>query len=243
LAAGVSIGEVAAFAAYEALWVVVPGAALVALLRPRSQLFEIVALGWAAGYAVEVLAFAGTSAIGFRPLFWGLPVLAAVVGVAAARRRQAPPGTQGAAALSSGQRWATSGVCLLALTYLVGGAFLPAALPRDVVEVAYPPDTVFQLAVATEALHHWPITNPQVAGEPLPYHNFAFVHLAAIAQVTGIDLATIRLRLYLVPGVLAIVLLLVLVGKAIAVGRHREKDRAWVGVMAAALVVGAGKST
>src|SRR5204863_3045408 len=90
-------------------------------------------------------------------------------------------------------------------------------LPRDVgLGATYAEDTVFTISIAAEALHHWPVTLPMVAGQPLHYHLFAYMHMAAISQVTGIDLSVVILRLYEIPLLLLFALQLYLAGKRIS---------------------------
>src|SRR5262249_52371311 len=94
--------------------------------------------------------------------------------------------------------------------------------------VPHPTDMPFHLAFAAEAFHHWPLQTPGVVGQPLHYHYFAHIHIAAIAQVTGIGLDRVFFRLYLVPLTALLVLQLSLLGKAIT-------GRAWAGPLTAAL--------
>ena len=46
------------------------------------------------------------------------------------------------------------------------------------------------------------------SGEPLPYHYFVNIHLAAISQVTRLDLPLVFLRLFILPLIVLLVLLL-----------------------------------
>ncbi len=64
---GVSAGQILLFLGYEIAFVAIPGAAVLWALRGRrSGLLETVALGGAAGSALEILAFSATAAVGAR---------------------------------------------------------------------------------------------------------------------------------------------------------------------------------
>lgn len=118
---------------------------------------------------------------------------------------------------------------MVALAY-----FEPNPLPDQVGRVAYGLDHVWNLSLAGEVKHHWPVTDPSVSGTALPYHLFASVDLAAISQVTGLDLAVVFFRLSLVP--LLLVFIVELAWAGVVVSR-----RAWAGPVAAALVLFAGE--
>ena len=45
--------------------------------------------------------------------------------------------------------------------------------------VSYYADVVWNIAMAAEALHHWPLDVPSLAGVPLRYHYFADIDAAA----------------------------------------------------------------
>ena len=104
---------------------------------------------------------------------------------------------------------------MLLLLYASAVGFSQTPLPRDTTAVTYQEDTVFAISLAAEALHHWPLTIPSVAGEPLRYHVFADTHMAAISQVTGIDLSVVVMRLYEIPLLLLFSLQLILAGRRI----------------------------
>jgi len=73
--------------------------------------------------------------------------------------------------------------------------FAPSPLPRIARSVSYYPDLIFQISLAAEMLHHWPFLDPSVSGQSLHYHIFVNIDMAAVEQVTRVDLATIALRL------------------------------------------------
>jgi hypothetical protein len=228
LASGVRLGEVARFVPYELCFVMVPGwLAYRALIpSPGGRLRQLV-FGWSLGYLLEILAFMATAAIDRRGLFVVYPLLIGVpAGWLVGRRARAsaridvPRGARAHLSVASLSLGAL--LCVALLLYATGVSFSENPLPRDTATTSYHEDTVFTISLAGEALHHWPMTVPMVSGEPLHYHLFAYMHMAAISQVTGIDLSTVVLRLYAVPLLLLLALQLVVagrsVGRALSVG-------------------------
>ncbi len=102
LVSGVSVGDIAKFVAFEALYVVLPGCLLCVLVSPTSwelaslapgRRLRVVAIGWPLGYALEIGAFALTAVLHVRGVFALLPLLAAATlgpGVVYRRRRAHP---------------------------------------------------------------------------------------------------------------------------------------------------------
>jgi hypothetical protein len=204
---GVSPADAARYAAFQALFVLLPGCLLYLLLSPRHQgWLRTLAIGWPLGVAIEIGAFALTAALDERWLLQLLPVIAALtLGPAlAARRRVAreDPHALAAARLDPVARRAgvkqlvalCLGVCLV-LALLALRFFAHYPLPEHTRSVAYLPDNVFTISLAAEARHHWPITEPYVAGQALHFYPGVFIHVAAIGQVTGVAAATVVLRL------------------------------------------------
>jgi hypothetical protein len=98
LISGVSVGDIARFLAFEALYVVLPGCLLYLLLSPASwelsppagARLRVLAVGWPLGYALEIGAFALTAVLHARGVFAFLPLLAVATlgpGVVYRRRR------------------------------------------------------------------------------------------------------------------------------------------------------------
>jgi hypothetical protein len=228
LATGVRLGEIAVFATYEFTFVFLPGWLVYrAFSAPGGRLREIV-FGWSLGYVLEILAFLVTAELGVRDGFSVYPI---VVGTPAAllawrrRAREAPLRTT-----HPGRAiWVGAGLCMLLLAYAAAVGFSQTPLPRGITSATYQEDTVFVISLAADALHHWPMTLPTVSGEPLNYHLFAFMHFAAVSQVTGIDLSVVIMRLYEVPLLVLLALSLVLAGRRIG--------RTWGAGLAALAVV------
>ncbi len=241
LLTGVSMLDAARYLAFEGLFVLLPGCMLYALLSgERKERLRMLAIGWPLGWAIEIGAFALTAALGRRELFQLLPVLAVLVlGPALLRSR----GLSLAAALR--QLASTRGRPRSeerGMPLLVGGCIVSAAamvlliewftrypLPGHAATVAYFPDNVFDISIAADARHHWPIMEPYVAGQPLHYYTGFFIHAAAINQVTGVSIAAVVLRLFPTTVTLVIALQLWLLGSKL--GRSR-----WAGTLAVALL-------
>ena len=232
LFSGVGAADVALYAAYEVGFVVLPGVLLVRALGVRVGGWGgQVCIGWALGYVLEIAAFAGTAALGARWLFLLYPPLV-VAGVALHARRagNSSVGTADAERAASGPGWAAAVVAMLAIGFLAADSFSQLTLPSSLGSAHYYPDVVWYWAVAGEALHHWPIADPTVAGSSLSYHVFVSLHMAAAAQVTGIELGVIALRLQ------PLTMLLVVVLGLVFAGRHFSRQ-VWGGPVAAALVL------
>jgi hypothetical protein len=207
LMTGVPTAVVARFIAFEALYVLLPGCMLYAILsRPTGGWLYVLAIGWPLGCAIEIGVFAATAALGRREWFRFLPVAAAVTlgpplaraygrscartirEVLARRPREERRRERGLPLLVLGLS-VTFVVSLLALRYFAHYP-LPGAS-----SVSYLPDNVFAMSIAAEARDHWPITAPYVAGQPLHFYPGVFIHIAAISQATGIASSSVVLRL------------------------------------------------
>jgi hypothetical protein len=240
----VSVGELARFVGYECVFIGLPGIAVYRALsrRPGGALRQV-AIGWPLGYALEIGAFALTAALDLRALLPVIPL--AATGVAAgylwhARRRvegeEDTPGEKAPAALPlpPAAVWAVAAVVTVALGYLALGYFTETPLPDEVASVSYYQDNVWDIELVAEAKNHWPMEDPSVAGEPLRYHTYAFIHMAAVSQVTGIEPSTLLFRL--VPA-----WLMLLVGlQVVALGRALGGS-VWTGPLAVALVLLVGE--
>ena len=103
----------------------------------------------------------------------------------------------------------------MAIAYMTVAYFLFSPLPARAGSVVYIPDLVFHLGVATEALHHWPISDPKVAGTSLPYETFVYMKLASAAAITHVPLPTVLFRLYIVPLLVGLVALMRCAGEVL----------------------------
>lgn len=236
LGSGVAPSVVARFAAFEALWVVLPGCLLYVLLSPApGGRLRTLAIGWPLGYALEVGAFALTAALNVRGALALLPLLSLVFGGLIVLRAEgrdrlrtllARPGasTEAAPGLLVPLAVAAA-VVLLAFTF-----FASSPLPEHARSVSYSEDNMFDVALAAEVRHHWPVTEAWVAGEPLRYYMGVFIHAAALNQVLGISLAVSFLRL--LPSTMFLIAALQLWALGSSLGRSR-----WIGPLAAVLLL------
>ena len=223
LASGVRVDEIARFVPYELGFVILPGWLVYrACMIPAGGGLRQIVFGWSLGYLLEVLAFFVTATTGTRSLFVVYPLVVGIPAALIVWRRTRP--LAGKAGLLASTRPSISTICgvalicSLVLVYAGAVGFSQTPLPREISSATYQEDTVFTISIAAEALHHWPVTLPMVSGQPLHYHLFAFMHMAAISQVTGIDLSVVVMRLYTVPLLLLFVLQLVLAGRRLRRG-------------------------
>jgi hypothetical protein len=242
LVAGVDVSQVLRVVGYELAYIFFPGWVLYEVLAPRTRsrlrraVFSI-----AIGQVIEVLLFALTIAIGARWLFTLYPLAFVALGAWAWARR----GGRGQA----GGVWATwrlegevgswslalAGACVLSLLALVVTHYLTTPLPAQISgEFTYQHDYIFHLSLAGEALHHWPLQNPNVAGTPLRYHWFSYFHLAGMAQVTGVSLPVVYFAIF--PATLLVLLLceLALAGPLLG-------GALWAGPIAALMLIFVGE--
>jgi hypothetical protein len=230
LLSGVDLIDIVKFVAYDAIFVALPGSALLWALRGRRSHFLItVALGWPLGQALEILAFSGTAAIGLRGLFLLYPVVViAPTALLILRRRDLIHRDPDPDRMSGKLMWAAASMLSIGLVYLAI-LFLPQApLPTSSALVEYP-DFPYFLGLITQVRYHWPPTSPGLVGIPLPYEWFVFFHMAAANQVTSVSVPIIALRLDYVPTIVVVGCQLLAVGRFI--GRA-----AWTGVIAIGVV-------
>ncbi|WP_433282685.1 hypothetical protein [Micromonospora sp. CA-244673] len=234
LAAGTSAGAIARWTAYAALAVLLPGTLVFRALRRRPHtLVEDLALGAAVGLVLELVAWAGFTAVGL-PGWLRLWPLAVVVPFAAVPRLRRHWRVRYPTVAPAGWAWSLAGVVAGFSLYLYG-SFLAVnpVLPTDEGQAQYL-DLAFELSLAGAATHQVPPEVPQVAGEPLHYHWFGFAHLAATSLVSGVDLPTVLFRLA-VPALCALAAVL------LAVVGWRITGRPYAGVVAAALLFTVGE--
>jgi hypothetical protein len=230
LLSGVGASQMARYVAYQAVFIVGPGWLVYRWLRPRDGWgLRRLAFSWALGYALECAAFMLTAAVGLRSAFLAYPAVAAGVAIVG-RRVSGEAEGRPAPRLPRGWPWALAAVCVVALAYVGLQYFGTSPLPGHVPSASYGLDSVWNLSLAAEAKHHWPITDPTASGTSLSYHLFATFDVAATSQVTGLSLPLVLFRLWPVPLVVLACLQLCVFG--VTAGR-----RAWAGPIVAGLVL------
>jgi hypothetical protein len=238
LLSDVSASEAARFVLFEAGYSILPGCLLYLMLTPEpGGWLKTLAVGWPCGYALVVGWFALTAALQIRPAFAFLPLIASLAMGPVVYRRTVQREAGRVAGLRAGPLRGDGRGALLVAAAIAGALvvlaftfFAPAPLPGHARSVVYGADNLWAISIAAEARHHWPITEAWVAGQPFHYYTGAFIHMAAINQVTGIPLATVALRLF--PSVMFFVAALQLWFLGSAMGRSR-----WVGPLASVLLL------
>ncbi|MEV4344269.1 hypothetical protein AB0J83_07315 [Actinoplanes sp. NPDC049596] len=193
---GVSGRDIALYAAYFALGVVVPGTLVLRAVRgSRGNLPEDLGLGAATGMLLLLAGWALAAAVDAFPLLPGWPVLIVLPFLAVPRLRR---------------HWRVSEPKPLPAlwSWIVAGGLLM------LVVVAYPnwirsplppaggapyQDLLYHLGLVHEMTRAMPFQVPQVAGETLRYHYLSDADIAAGSMITGIDPAVVLLRLWFVP--------------------------------------------
>lgn len=204
---------------YEALVVAVPGLILSVCLRPGDRsLLRHAALAWPLGVAIELLAFTVAAMLDVR--FLAAPGQLAVGAALAAT----PTGRSMLQRLfkraKSAVGEATFGGVLMAaiiaagsLVILVFQYYFPSPLPTSAAAVQYYVDVPFHIALAAEAANHWPMMDPNLAGESLRYHIFSYMHIAAVHEATGLGVDEVVLRTFPIAPLLATMIVLVALGR------------------------------
>ena len=216
LATGVGGRDVILFLCYQVGFVVAPGFLVFRALLPEESFTRSIVFGWAVGYALEIGMYALAAASSVRGLYVCYPLLAAPLIPLVVRRWRASDETTDPTA--SRALWTAAAVGVVTLGYLGLSYFARTPLPWDVAKVTYDTDVPFSLSLAAEALHHWPMTDPNVSGSPFHYYVAAHLDLAATSDVTGIPLPVSLFRLAVVPMSLLVIAQFVIAGRAF-VGR------------------------
>ncbi|MCW2503053.1 MAG: hypothetical protein JWO79_1337 [Actinomycetia bacterium] len=237
---GVPVGTIARFGAYVVLGLAIPGTLLWRAFGPQLRFrAEEYAAGTAVGYAVEVLARIGASALGVPRLGLVVPlcVVAVFAVVPALRSRFRSAADPMPVPLASAYAGITGTVLIwFAYACFRGGAAGGGAGMADAFGGLAMPDkdVVFVLAFTADVAHRWPPEMGYVLGSPLDYHWFLAAHLAAAHDATGIELSTLLVRL-----ALPVMLIVLVVGTgALAV---RLSGRPWSGPLAAFLTLVVGE--
>jgi hypothetical protein len=229
LATGTSPVDLLRYAGYATLTVALPGTLVYRALRRTPFTFvEDVAMGVAVGLCLELVGWAVFSAAHLQQLvlLWPLAVLVPFAAVPRLRRHWRVTGYPSRPPLA--WSWGLAGVVIFFLGYL-WAVFLARnpILPTSESTRQYL-DLGYQLSLAGDAKHHFPLQVPQVAGEPLYYHWFSYVHMANTSLIGHIDLPVVALRLSIPALSVAAIVLTAVVG-------WRVSGRPAVGLVASVL--------
>jgi hypothetical protein len=231
LRAGTAPLDLVRYAGYGFLAVLLPGTLVYRLLRGKPYtLVEDLAMGAAVGLCLELLGWALFAWAGLLGYVWLWPLLVVVPLLSVRRVRRFSYGQRA----PLGWSWAVAGV-VCGFTAYLAAVFLDRnpILPRSEDTLQYL-DLPYQLSLAGGAAQGIPPDLPQVAGEPLYYHWFAYVHLAMTGLVGHIDLPVVALRLA-VPCLCGLAILLT------AVVGWRISGRPYVGAVASVLFFAVGE--
>ncbi|MEE6262258.1 hypothetical protein [Plantactinospora sonchi] len=236
LAADTSPLDLLRYAAYLLWALILPGTLVYRALRRRPHtLVEDVAMGAAVGLVLELPAWAVFAAFGVGGWLWLWPavLVGLFLGVPGLRRHWVVRDYPTRAPI--GWSWSVAGAVMffttyLSVTFLQRNPVLPTSEgTRQYLDLAY------QLSLAGEAKHQFPLHVPQVAAEPLDYHWFGYAHMAATSLIGQIDLPVVALRLA-IPALCAAAIVLT------AVLGWRVSGRPYVGAIAAVLFFVVGET-
>ncbi|MCC9310540.1 hypothetical protein LN042_26295 [Kitasatospora sp. RB6PN24] len=228
------VNSIARYAGYVAWGVLLPGTLVYrSLRRTPHTLVEDLAMGAVTGLALELAAWAVFVPLHLQSVVTLWPLLV-VIPFAAVPRLRRHWWVRGYHRVPLGWSWSlaatvaiTSGY--LYQVYLVRTPILPPDdRSRQFVDLSY------QMSLAGNAKHSFPVTLPQVAGEPLQYHWFAFAHEAMTSLVGHLDLPVVQLRL-MIPALCALTMVVA------AVVAWRLSGRAWAGPIAGLLLFAVGE--
>jgi len=152
-----------------------------------------------------------------RPALWAWPILVLILLRCRLRAPVYPHRP------SRAWSWSVAAVALAFVGYLTA-AFLRANAPVPAKGPQwYMIDQLNLLAITGDLAHHFPLAVPELGGEGLGYHWFAYAHLAAAANLSGVDLPVLWFRLDL--PALAATAVVALAVAAVGIYRWQESQR------------------
>ncbi|MEV0231187.1 hypothetical protein [Nonomuraea sp. NPDC050786] len=204
------------YSAYLALCVALPGLLLIrALYGGTRTLAEEMALGLALGLAVELAVYIPARAVGFPLLVVVWPIATVLTFLVVPRLRAHWKGGPRHSTPPVWWPWALA----LIVCYLVAdsayGHFSIEPLTWPGLAQYSPVDTSFHMGLVGELKHHMPPMSPAVAGEPLFYHWFVYVHWAAASWISGVEPMVLLLRLGVLPMLAAFVILVAMLARRV----------------------------
>ena len=196
LQVGTPAVDIARYAAYWCFGLTLPGLLLArATVGTRGNWPEDIAMGAVTGLAFELGCFMLWSVFGWQRQLWLWPLLVVLIFVAVPRLRRhwRISSPQPLPVLWS---WGVASA-IVACTVMVRQAAFAAPLPPA--GGFYDQDVVWHLSIVHELTRSFPPQVPQVVGEFLRYHWFSHMHMAAAHLVSGAPVATVVLRLWILP--------------------------------------------
>src|SRR5512142_1053423 len=178
-------------------WTVLPGVLLYRVIRrvPHSLVDDLV-MGAIVGFAAELVAYVVFASLRV-PQWLGVWPLAVIVPFAAVPRLRPywrrPDGYRRPTIAWS---WTLAVIVVFFAACLVAASMWIVPLkPAGGSGTWYVVDQMYLLSVVGDLKQHFPPHVPQVSGEPLYYHWFAYAHDAAGSLVSGVDTPAVFLRL------------------------------------------------
>ena len=221
-------GDLATYGLFAVLGVVVPGTVVHKSLRgTQGSWLEDLALGSAAGLALGLPAWMLASLLDLRGLLWLWPALTLLCLVRHDSRRRVLE--------RPGGRWAAGPSVAVALAAAAAAWHLYVAFVRSIelppTDLPYYPDVLWHLGLSNEAGRAFPLQTPQVidAG-PLRYHWFSDAHIALTSLMTGIDVPTVMLRLWVLPFAVLFVVLTAALTMKVSSRPWAAAGAAWIAV-------------
>jgi len=228
---GVSFSDIGLYALRIVVAILIPGVLLSRLVRAgRRAGIEDLAVGFAVGTLVQLPVWWLFLNLGLTYWIWPAIVVAVVALWPAARRRVLSTEVE-----ATPLAWSASvaAICLVALAWLRGD-FLRWSPPEPGVVHNYYGDMLFHMSVAADAKYAVPPTLPQVSGDPLYYHWFAYLDMGLGSRMTGVELSTVLFQLWTPVALLAGIVIVAACGTRIS-------GRLWAGPLAAVLIYATGE--
>jgi hypothetical protein len=219
--------DIARFAAYWSLYLVLPGTLVFRALRgSRGNLPEDIGYGAATGLILEAGAWAAATASDHAAWLrlWPVPVVIAFIAIRPLRRHWRVGEGDRLPALWS---WCVAAVMAVTVLWLIGQYRVVPVPPAD---AGYYPDLLYHLSLVRELMRPMPFEIPQHAGDPLSYHFLSHAHMASASHISGVDPLMVVFRLWLVPIILAGILVVAAAARELA-------GKAWAGPLAASLTL------
>jgi hypothetical protein len=196
LQAGVPGLDIARYGAYWCFGVTLPGLLVTrAAVGSRGNWPEDVALGAVTGLGLELAFFALWAVLGLQQQLWAWSVVVVVIFAAVPRlRRHWRIGSP--RPLPRLWSWGVASAIGMSSVAIRQKGFATPLPPRG---GFYYQDVPWHLSIVHELTRSFPPQIPQAAGEVLRYHWFSHIHMAAAHLISGAPVATVVLRLWIIP--------------------------------------------
>ncbi len=193
---GESPWNILLYAAVFLIAIVLPGTLVSRAVFPaRGSLLVDVALGGAIGLLLSFIWWFIFVTLGFGQwmLIGCLSVIIPFLAVPSMRRHWRP--SRSANLMHPGIAWGFTGLYIFAL--LLESAAFAATVPPAA--TSWYPDMYWHLGNSAGLMHQSIPQDMRVAGQPFQYHWFSSAHAAAMALMTGLDVARVLAHLWLLP--------------------------------------------